>query len=66
MLTKNINFKNFIIKSKTSKVKKDLDALLRQDLGLINSLKPAYKYNFSKKLVLQLKKHIHKIVVVNL
>ncbi len=59
MLTKNINFKNFIIKSNTLKVKKDFDKLLEQNLGIINSLKPSYKYNFSKKFVLKFKKFVN-------
>ena len=59
MLTKNINFKNFIIKSNTLKVKKDFDKLLEQNLGIINSLKPSYKYNFLKKFVLKFKKFVN-------
>ena len=56
MLTKNINFKNFSIKSNTSKVKKNFQILLKQNLKLINSLKNSYKYSYKKKLILKLRK----------
>ena len=36
MLTKNINFKNFSIKSNTLSVKRNFKLLLRQNLELIN------------------------------
>ena len=56
MLTRNINFKNFSIKSNTLKVKKSFKILLKQNLELINSLKNSYKYSYKKKLILKLKK----------
>ena len=56
MLTKNINFQNFSIKSNTLRVKKNFKLLLRQNLELINSLKVSYKYSYKKELVLKLKK----------
>jgi len=56
MLTKNINFKNFSIKSNTLSVKKKFKLLLGQNLELIKSLKDSYKYNYKKKLILKLKK----------
>ena len=56
MLTRNINFKNFSIKSKTLKVKKSFKILLKQNQELINSLKNSYKYSYKKKLILKLKK----------
>ena len=56
MLTKNINFKNFLIKSNALSVKKKFKLLLRENLELINSLKVSYKYSYTKKLVLKLKK----------
>ncbi len=55
MLTRNINFKNFSIKSNTLKVKKSFKILLKQNLELINSLKNSYKYSYKKKLILKLK-----------
>ena len=51
MLTKNINFKNFSIKSNTLSVKRNFKLLLRQNLELISSLKDSYKYNYKKKLI---------------
>ena len=51
MLTKNINFKNFLIKSNTSKARKSFKILLRQNLNLINSFKTSYKYSYKKKLM---------------
>ncbi len=56
MLTKNINFKNFLIKSNSLKVNKNLKLLLRQNLNLINSFKASYQYSYKKKLVSKLKK----------
>ncbi len=56
MLTRNINFKNFSIKSNTLKVKKSFKILLKQNLELINSLKNSYKYSYKKKLIIKLKK----------
>ena len=56
MLTKNINFKNFSIKSNTLKVKKNFKILLKQNLKIINSFKNSYKYSYKKKLILELRK----------
>ena len=56
MLTKNINFKKFLIKTKNFKVKKDLNLLLEKKLELLNCLKPNYKYSYSKKIFQKLKK----------
>ena len=59
MLTKNIDFKKFLIKTNNLKIKKDLNLLLRQNLKLLESLKATYKYNYSKKLILKLKKFLN-------
>ena len=56
MLTKNINFKKFLIKTKNFKVKKDLNLLLEKKLELLNCLRPNYKYSYSKKILQKLKK----------
>ena len=56
MLTKNINFKNFSINSKSSKILKDLHLLLKQNLKILEPLQISFKYNYSKKLILKLKK----------
>jgi glucose-6-phosphate isomerase len=55
MLTKNISYKNFFIKSKTNLIKKDLNLLLKKDSILLGSLKRNYKYSYNKKLFLKLK-----------
>ena len=56
MLTKNISFKNISIKIDNSQVNKNLKFLLKESLPLLDSLKKSYKYSYSKKLVLELKK----------
>ena len=56
MLTKNISFKNISIKIDNSQVSKNLKFLLKENLPLLDSLKKSYKYSYSKKLVLELKK----------
>ena len=56
MLTKNISFKNISIKIDNSQVSKNLKFLLKENLPLLDSLKKSYKYSYSKKLVLKLKK----------
>ena len=59
MLTKNINFKNFSIKKKSSKIKKELLFLLNENNQVINSLKRNYKNKYSKKFVLKYKKFLN-------
>ena len=56
MLTKNIFFKNFSIKSKNSKVKTFFKDLIKENLPLLDSLKNEYEYSYSKKLILSLRK----------
>ena len=56
MLTKNINFKNFKVKSKNLKIINDLKLLLKEDLAVINSLKLNYKYNYNKNVIKKFKK----------
>ncbi len=56
MLTKNINFKNFLTKSNPLIVKKNFKSLLIQNLKMMKSLKISYKYSYKKKLVSKLKK----------
>ena len=59
MLTKNINFKKFLIKTNNLKIKKDLNLLLSQNLKLLESLKTNYKYNYTKKLIFKLKNFLN-------
>lgn len=56
MLTKNISYKNFLIKTNNSKIKKDFSLILKEKLEILETLKISYKYSYSKKLVSKLKK----------
>ena len=51
MLSKNIKFKNFNYKFSNKKIKKDLQKLLSEGNEVIKSLKPNYRYQYSKKLI---------------
>ena len=51
MLTENIKFKNFLLKSNKSKVKKDLLKLMNSNSEVINSLTSNYIFSFSKKII---------------
>ena len=57
MLTKNISFKNFLIKKKNSVVKKNLNQILREKNQLIFSLSKFYKDSFNKKNIKHFKKY---------
>jgi len=57
MLTKNINFKNFILKKKNKKIKKDLNNLLKENNAVLKSLSPIYKNSYGKKTILKLQKY---------
>ena len=57
MLTKNIKFKNFLIKSKKSKIKKILNLLFLEKNEILNSLSTKYEYSFSKKIIKKYKKN---------
>ena len=56
MLTKNINFKNFKLKSKNKSLLKNLKILLKENNQIIKSLSPSYKNNYNKKTILKYKK----------
>ena len=51
MLTKNIRFKNFLVKSNVSRVKKDCAKLINSNNEILNSLSLKYTYSFSKKII---------------
>jgi len=51
MLTKSIKFKNFLIESNISRVKKDLKKLMSSNNEILKSLSLQYKYSFSKKII---------------
>ena len=59
MLTKSINFKNFKLKIKNHKVKKDFDNLIKEKNIILKSLSPSYKNNYNHKIILMLKKYSH-------
>jgi len=56
MLSKNIKFKNFNFRFNNIKIKKDLKNLLSEDNEIIKSLKPTYKYQYTKKIINKNKK----------
>ena len=56
MLTKHISFKNFLIKTKYSVVKKNLNLILSEKNQVIFSLSKFYKDSFNKKNI----KHFNK------
>ncbi len=56
MLSKDIKFKNFNIKSNSKKIKNDLYKILKEDNEILKSLRPTYKYRYNKKLIKKLKK----------
>ncbi len=51
MLTRNVRFKNFLIKSNNSKAKKDLKSLLNSHHPILKSLSLQYTYSYSKKII---------------
>ncbi len=51
MLTRNIRFKNFLIRSDISKVKKDFQKLISSNSEIIKSLSLQYKYSYSKNII---------------
>ena len=59
MIFSHIDFKNFKIKKKNSKLKVYLKLLLKKKNSLISSLGNNYKYNFDKKKILRYKKFLN-------
>ena len=59
MIFSHIDFKNFKIKKKNSKLKVYLKLLLKKKNSLISSLGNDYKYNFDKKKILRYKKFLN-------
>jgi glucose-6-phosphate isomerase len=59
MLTKNINFKNFKLKKNNKKIKKDFNALIKENHAVINSLSLSYKNSYNKKIISRFKKYSH-------
>ncbi len=59
MLTENIDFKNFKLKKNNSKIKKDLEIILRENNEILKSLSVNYKNNYNKKTITKYKKYSH-------
>ena len=55
MLTKNINFKNFLLKKSTRNIKIDLNSFLKENNEILKSLTPNYKNSYKKKDITKLK-----------
>ncbi len=56
MLTKNINFKNFVIKIKKFQISKKLKLLLNQNNPILTTLRPEYKYSYNNRIISKFKK----------
>ena len=57
MLTKNINFKNFLDKTKKNNISKKLNFLLNENNQILRTLSVSYKYNYSNKIISKFKKY---------
>ena len=65
MLTKNINFKNFIIKTKKSNVSKKLRSLLAENNPILKTLSSSYRYSYSSKIISKFKRY-HNITMIGM
>tara|TARA_Y100000992_G_C21268385_1_gene495213 strand:- start:1223 stop:2395 length:1173 start_codon:yes stop_codon:yes gene_type:complete len=65
MLTRNIKFINFKLKSNTIKIKKNFINLMSANNEIINSLSTNYKYSFSKKII-QKYKNFSKLRIIGM
>ena len=59
MSKSNIIFKNFLYIKKNIKIKKDFQNLIKNEPQFFETLKPSYKYSYSKKKILKYKKFIN-------
>jgi len=55
MLTKNIKYKNFLVKSNNTKIIKDFKLFIKEDNEIIKSLGSSYKKSYDKKTIKKLK-----------
>ncbi len=55
MLSKNINFKNFRLKTNTKIIRNNLTLLLREKNEILRSLTPSYNNSYKKKIIKKLK-----------
>ena len=56
MLTRDIKFKNYKVKSNISKIKKEFKNLLSKENKILSSLTSKYKYSYSNKIIKKYKK----------
>ena len=63
MLTKNIIFKNFDLRSSNSSISKSFKLLLKEKNEVIESTKNSYKDSYSKKQLTLLKKYSEVILI---
>ena len=56
MITKNINYKNFLIKIKNFQISKKLRLLLNQNNRILSTLRPEYKYSYNNRIISKFKK----------
>ena len=59
MITKNISFKNYLIKGNQEKIKNKFKILLKKNLEIIKSLKSTYQNSYQKKLILKLSNYLN-------
>ena len=57
MLTKNIKYQNFLVKSNNTKIIKDFKLFIKEDNEIIKSLGSSYKKSYDKKTIKKLKKY---------
>ncbi len=57
MLTKNLNFKNFVNKKVNLKLRKYLKEIISSKSEVMNSLSRGYKYSYTKKSIRKLRRH---------
>ena len=53
MLTKNINFKNFIFNKSKAKIFQSLKRFLKEENQILNSLKDSYQNSYNKKSIIK-------------
>ena len=63
MLTKNIIFKNFDLRSSNSSISKSFKLLLKEKNEVIESTKNSYKDSYSKKQLTSFKKYSEVILI---
>ncbi len=63
MLTKNINFQNFKKVKKVKKVQKIFENLLKEQPSFFETLKPTYKYSYSKRTLFKYRKFFNVRIV---